>query len=345
MTTHIFCISGLHCSSCIILTESELSDLPHITKATTNLSQNTIEVTGDFGDKSLTTIAGDLTQVLAEHGYTVSIDNRGQVGNREFSKNINEFRYAIPFALILILIFIGLQKAGLINLITADHVSYGTAFLIGIIASLSSCMAVVGGLVLSMSATFAKAGDKIRPQLMFHGGRLASFFLLGGVIGLLGATFAFSSTITLIIGLIVGLVMLLLGLNLLDVFTFTKKLQPTIPKFIATRAFNLKNINHTLTPLLVGIITFFLPCGFTQSMQLNALSSGNFLTGALTMTAFALGTLPVLSLVSFSSFSIDKSQHKGVFFKTAGLVVIFFAFFTLLNSLVAAGLVAPIFSF
>jgi hypothetical protein len=30
-------------------------------------------------------------------------------------------------------------------------------------------MAVVGGLLLSMSATFAKEGDKVKPQLMFHG--------------------------------------------------------------------------------------------------------------------------------------------------------------------------------
>ncbi len=344
MTTHIFCISGLHCSSCILLTESELTDLPYIHKATTNLSKNIIEVTGDFGDKSPAAIANDLTQVLTQHGYTVTelLDNRR--GYHAPLKNLSDFKTALPVAALLILIFIGLQKAGLINLITADHVSYGTAFLIGIIASLSSCMAVVGGLVLSMSATFAKEGDKVRPQLMFHAGRLASFFLLGGVIGLLGATFSFSITATLIIGIIVGLVMLLLGLNLLDVFAFTKRLQPTMPKFIASRAFNLKNLNHTLTPLIVGIITFILPCGFTQSMQLSALSSGSFLAGALTMTAFALGTLPVLSLISFSSFSIDKSQHKGVFFKTAGLVVIFFALFTLLNSLVAAGLIAPIFS-
>jgi sulfite exporter TauE/SafE len=345
MTTHIFCISGLHCASCILLTESELTDLPYITHATTNLSKNTIEVTGEFGDKTLQTIANDLTQVLSKHGYTVSVEKRGQVGNREFSKNINDFHYALPIAALLIIIFIALQKAGLINLITASHVSYGTAFFIGIIASLSSCMAVVGGLVLAMEATFAKEGDKLRPQIMFHAGRLASFFLLGGVIGLLGTSFAFSITTTFIIGLIVGCVMLLLGLNLLDLFTFTKNLQPTIPKFISTRAFKLKNINHTLTPLLVGIITFILPCGFTQSMQLSALSSGSFLTGAFTMLAFALGTFPVLALISFSSFTIDNSRHKGVFFKTAGLIVIFFALFTLLNTLVAAGIIAPLFSF
>lgn len=79
MTTHIFYISGLHCSSCVLLTESKLTDLPYITKAVTNLSQNTITVTGNFGDKSLTTIAEDLTQILAPHGYIITVDKRGQV--------------------------------------------------------------------------------------------------------------------------------------------------------------------------------------------------------------------------------------------------------------------------
>ena len=33
-------------------------------------------------------------------------------------------------------------------------------------------------------------------------------------------------------------------------------------------------------------------------------------------------TLPVLALISCSSFSIQKSSKAGIFFKTAGLIVI-----------------------
>ncbi|MEK7101282.1 MAG: sulfite exporter TauE/SafE family protein, partial [Patescibacteria group bacterium] len=73
------------------------------------------------------------------------------------------------------------------------------------------------------------------------------------------------------------------------------------------------------------------------------LTTGSFLEGALTMTIFALGTLPVLALLSFSSLSIKKMQ-TGVFYKTAGLVVIFFGLFNLMSSLVAAGLISPLFS-
>ena len=227
----------------------------------------------------------------------------------------------------------------------ASKVSYGTAFVIGIIASLSTCMAVVGGLLLSMSATFAKEGDKVKPQLLFHGGRIVSFFVLGGIIGAIGSAFTLNTSATFILSLVIGLVMLILGINLLDVFPWAKKLQPGMPRFLSKHALGASKLNHTLTPLLVGIVTFFLPCGFTQSMQIYTLSTGSFMKGGLTMLSFALGTLPVLALISFSSFSIQKSSKAGIFFKSAGLIVIMFAIFNLLNSLVVIGVLPPLFNF
>ena len=103
--------------------------------------------------------------------------------------------------------------------------------------------------------------------------------------------------------MVIGIVMLILGINLLDVFPWAKRLQPSMPKFIGKRAHGVAKYNHTLTPLLVGVLTFFLPCGFTQSMQLYTLTTGSFLKGGLTMLSFAIGTLRVLSLISSSSCS------------------------------------------
>jgi sulfite exporter TauE/SafE len=63
------------------------------------------------------------------------------------------------------------------------------------------------------------------------------------------------------------------------------------------------------------------------------------------MFAFALGTLPVLALLSFSSLGIHKKAQSGIFFKTAGLIVIFFAIFNLINTLAGASIIDPVFSF
>ena len=208
---------------------------------------------------------------------------------------------------------------------------------------------VVGGLVLSMSATFAKEGDKIKPQLMFHVGRIISFFILGGLIGAIGTAFTLSTNATFILGLIIAIVMFILGINLLDIFPWAKKLQPSMPKFIAHHAHGkikmMTKLNHILTPLLIGIATFFLPCGFTQSMQLYTLTTGSFLAGGLTMLSFTFGTLPVLALISFSYFSIKNNSKSGIFFKSSGLIVIMFALFNLINSLVIIGVIPPVFNF
>ncbi len=336
---YTFHVHGMHCNACALMIESELGDLPNITHVKSDLKSHSVEVNGDFGDKTPEQIAEELTIPLRSHGYTVSIER--QQHNTKWS----DFGIAIPMAVSFVIFFVVLQKTGIVNLVNAGNVTYGSAFVIGIIASLSTCMAVVGGLVLSMSATFAKEGDKIRPQLMFHAGRIVSFFIIGGVIGAIGSAFTLNASATFILGLIIGIVMLILGINLLDTFHWAKKLQPSMPKFIAKYAHGVSKFNHTLTPLLVGIATFFLPCGFTQSMQLYTLTTGSFITGGLTMLAFALGTLPVLALISFSSFSIQKSSKAGIFFKTAGLIVIIFALFNLINSLVVIGIISPVFNF
>ncbi len=337
--TYTFHVSGMHCNACVLMTESELLDVPDVVSAKSSLKTHSIVVTGAFGEKDPGVVAQELSAVLVKHGYTLSVEKPAT------QKQWSDFKLAVPFTLAFVALFIGLQKIGLVNLVSASRVTFGTAFVVGIVASLSTCMAVVGGLVLSMSATFAKEGEKVRPQLLFHGGRLVSFFLLGGALGTLGSAFQLNGLATLVLSLVIGAVMLLLGVNLLDVFDGAKRLQPAMPKFLSKYALSVSKMNHTLTPLLVGIATFFLPCGFTQSMQLYTLTTGEFLKGGLTMLAFALGTLPVLALISFSSFSVERSARKGVFFKTAGLIVILFALFNVVNALVAAGIVPPIFNF
>lgn len=337
--TYTFHVNGMHCSSCVILTESELKDVQGVSRAKTSLKDQCVEVTGEFGDKSQEEIVGELSQVLTPHGYTLSLEKAAK------TIRWSEFVYALPISLLFVAMFVLLQKLGIVHLVNTADVTYGTAFVVGLVASVSTCMAVVGGIVLSLSASYAKEGDKIRPQAMFHIGRLISFFVLGGLIGMLGSVFQLGATGMLILGLIVALVLLILGVNLLDLFPWMKKLQLTMPTSFGSRLHGLKNANHVLTPLVVGIVTFFLPCGFTQSMQVYTLTTGSFLKGGLTMFAFALGTLPVLALLSFSSLSIHKKAQSGVFFKTAGLVVIFFAVFNLINTLAGAGIIDPVFSF
>jgi sulfite exporter TauE/SafE/copper chaperone CopZ len=334
-----FYISGMHCKACELLSENEVSEIPGIISVKSDIKNSTIMVAGDFGDESSEGIAKRLDEVLKKHGYTVSVEKTDTAGN------FSNFKIAIPVALIIVLLFFFLQRIGLVNFISSGTTSYTTIFLIGIVASLSSCMAVVGGLLLSVSATFAKSDDKIKPQILFHIGRLLSFFFLGGLLGALGATLTINNTVSLVLGFAVALVMIVLGLNLLGIFKWTKNLTPGLPKFISKRALGISKLNHSVTPFLVGVVTFFLPCGFTQSMQILSLSSGSSLSGALIMFVFALGTLPVLALISFSFVGFKDKRKSDAFFKTAGLIVLVFAVINLINAFVSAGIMRPIFNF
>ncbi len=245
-----------------------------------------------------------------------------QSEQKAYSINWSDFHLAIPIAVTLSIGFCLLQDLSIGNLIKTGSASYSAAFVVGITASLSPCMAVVAGLALSMSAIFAKEGKKLKPQLLFHAGRLVSFFVLGGTIGAIGSTFAFTGGTAIILCLAIAIATLIAAANLLGASHWSKRIQPSMPTFLAQYAHGASKL-YQVIPCVIGMATFFLPCVVTQSMQLYALSTGNFLSGALTMGSFALGTLPMLALVGFSPVAFRSRINMGVLAKSAGLIVIF----------------------
>jgi sulfite exporter TauE/SafE len=216
-----------------------------------------------------------------------------------------------------------------------------TSFIIGLIASLSSCLAIVGGLILSLSAKIAQDENtnNKKPFILFHLGRLLGFALLGGILGLIGKAIGINFMFSAILGIIASIVMILLGINLLGII---KKNTFTLPSHIFS--FFRKVEHATWTPILIGIGTFFLPCGFTQSMQFSALGSESFVSGSLIMFTFALGTLPVLALLSFGSISFAHSKYAPLFFKSVGVVVLGLGLFALLAGLASLGIIEPLFN-
>jgi sulfite exporter TauE/SafE len=198
-------------------------------------------------------------------------------------------------------------------------------------------MAVVGGIVLSISSTFSKSKN-YKPMIAFHIARLVGFIVLGGLIGLIGSAFIITPIISFVMTVIIFLVMVIMGFNLLQIFPWLNKFQPKIPKSFGKKSLDLKNTSSYIGVILLGVSTFILPCGFTQSMQIYSLSTGSFVNGALTMFVFALGTLPVLGLISFASMKFSKAIQSGLFFKIAGFLVLFFAIFNLYSSIRGLGI-------
>lgn len=329
-----FYVKGMHCAACQVLIEDKLESLETIKNVKAKLNDGKVYIVSSKPLK-----AAELSHLVESEGYEITTKKPEQT-----QVPLDEIVKAFVIAGLIFLIFLSLQYFGLIDLLNTDKVNLPFVFLIGVVASLSTCMAVVGGLVISISSTFAKSNSHA-PILLFHLSRLIGFFLLGGLIGFIGSAFVLTSTISFILSTILFLVMLIMGLNLLDVFSFTHSLQPRMPKVFGHKILNLMNLQDRkynagiLMPLFLGAITFFLPCGFTQSMQVYSLTTGSFVKSALVMFTFALGTLPVLGLISFSSIRISTGPKAGFFFKTAGFLVIFFALFNFYSALKVIGLI------
>lgn len=332
--TYTFHVSGTHCPSCKIFIEDTLNEQIGIKSTQVDLKRETVSFETDLDDSQYK-LAEVLTEKIKHNGYELSVEKKV----RE-NKNGGVIWKALPIGLAFLALFFFIQKSGILNFGLGGTVTPVTSFIIGLIASVSSCLAVVGGLVLSLSATVSqdKVSD-VRPMVLFHVGRLLSFALLGGALGTLGSAIGVSFTFTAILGIIASVVMILLGLNLVGVL---ERAHITLPA--STFRF-FQNVEHkTAAPFVIGAGTFFLPCGFTQAMQVVALSSGSFFSGLLIMTTFALGTLPMLALLSFGSASFAGSRHAPLFFTTAGVVVVGLGAFTLLAGLAGLGIITPLFT-
>ncbi len=333
MKTITFHVSGTHCPSCKIFIEDALREHVGIIRADVDLKTETVSVETSL-DENDRALAETLTEKIKDNGYRLSLEK----GVRE--KDGGAVWQALPIGLAFLGLFFFIQKSGILDFGLGGVITPTTSFIIGLVASVSSCLAVVGGLVLSLSATISqdKVSD-IKPMMLFHGGRLASFAVLGGVLGALGGLIGISFIVTAVLGIIASSVMILLGLHLIGVL---EKSRITLPAGVFGF---FRTIEHqTITPFLVGAGTFFLPCGFTQAMQVAALSSGSFLSGLFIMLAFALGTLPMLALLSFGSASFAQSKYAPVFFKSAGVVVVGLGAFALLAGLAGLGVIEPLFS-
>ena len=325
-------IKGMHCRSCELLVEDELSKIQSIKKVVVDQSKGIAEVEYE----------GELDQGAVEKAITCAGYCLGRDDKTLFSKNPRDYR-DLAIALFLALdIFLVAKALGLfhLNLVSSNNYnSLPIVFLIGLTAGISTCMALIGGLILGASAKYAEkhpnasTKEKFKPHIFFNLGRIISYTFFGAVVGLLGSFFQLSSSLLGTLIIIVGTVMLLLGAQLLDIFPILRGISFTLPKnvsrFFGIKEQSEKEYSHKNAAVL-GATTFFLPCAFTQAMVLFAMGSGSPITGALTLGTFALGTAPGLLGVGGLT-SVVKGIAAKLFFKTAGVVVVSLAIFNIQN--------------
>jgi len=334
-------IKGMHCTACELLTEEKLRDVPGVSSAKANhlTGQAVVEYSQQEPEPQ------QLKKAIKEAGYQYGTDDLGF-----FSSKVEDY-YQFLIALIIFLALYWLISAtGLLDLAngsTGAGMAWPAILLIGLTAGFSSCMALVGGLVLSVTANYATAhpdlnsSEKFRPHLYFNLGRIIGYAILGALLGSIGSvvhlSIGFSGWLIIIIALVMGL----LGLKLVGIFPMLNRFDLALPKSVASWFDFSGRSKSSYSPsktMVLGALTFFVPCGFTQAMQLYALSSANAVTGAITMALFAIGTAPgLLSLGGL--IALVKGKWSQLFFRVAGITVVVFALFNFGNgwNLIKAG--------
>ena len=209
---------------------------------------------------------------------------------------------------------------------------------LGLAAGFSTCMAMVGGLVLAFSATHAAAraaaglppaslASRMRPHVAFNVGRILGFGVLGAGLGALGAAVGMPTRLIGALALAVAAVMLLLGIRLTGVSPRMAAWSPRLPAGLAGRlgieAGAGRPYSDTRTAL-IGAATFLLPCGFTQAVQVFALATGSPLEAGLVMATFAVGTTPGLLAIA-SVPEVAKGRARDTVLQVVGVVVLAFA--------------------
>ncbi len=202
---------------------------------------------------------------------------------------------------------------------------------VGLVAGVSTCMALVGGVVLAVAATYRVTESdsfvrRMRPHVAFQVGRIGGFLVLGAALGWLGSALVLPPIAQGLLMLAVAVVMALLGLRLTGVSPRLAAWSPTLPSSWG-RQFGSGPQGGTYSDTraaLAGASTFFLPCGFTQAVQLYALSTGSPLTAGLTMAVFALGTSPgLLALASVPNLA--RGTRASAVMALVGVLLIGFA--------------------
>ena len=297
-------INGMTCANCSSRIEKKLRSTSGVQNAEVSHNSGKASVTYDAKVVSL----AELIAAVDNLGYKASVQNLKQ----------DTIRIA-GFLIIVCALYIVLQHFGILNMLVPSQLAkaemaYGMLFLIGLMTSVH-CLAMCGGINLSQCVSRG-----LNSPFLYSLGRVISYTAVGFVVGALGSVINFSVAAQGALKLVAGLIMIIMGINLLGVFPLLRKLTPRMPQIIKFKS---------KSPLIVGLLNGFMPCGPLQAMQIYALSTGSPLTGALSMLLFSLGTVPLtFSFGAFSSMLGQKFTRKATIAGATLVVVLGMSMFT-----------------
>ncbi|MDR1136631.1 MAG: sulfite exporter TauE/SafE family protein [Clostridiales Family XIII bacterium] len=319
LKTESLMIGGMTCTSCQNRIEKKLRNTAGVRRADVSYAAGKADV---VFDPQVVTLK-EITLVIQKLHYEVLSDGRPGT----------EAKRAVGILIILLAVFMVFRHLGLTDVFrifpTAETgMSYGMLFITGLLTSVH-CVAMCGGINLSQCIPRGGAitpPNELRtravvyPALMYNAGRVASYTAAGFLVGALGSVFSFSYAFQAGLKMIAGIFMVIMGINMLGVFAWTRRFVPRAPRALTAEIDRRKSASAS--PLIVGLLNGLMPCGPLQAMQIYALSTGSPVEGALSMMLFAIGTVPLMFGLGALSSMLGGKFTRNVMTAGAAVVVL-----------------------
>ena len=216
-----FTVKGMTCSSCEVLIERGLKKVSGVEKVNVNRARETAEV--ECAD-AIT--VEQLQEAVKDKGYQL-LDTAQPFSSKSFLLK-NQDRLVEIGGMFLLMAggYLLLKQLNFLpeGISVSENMGFGAAFLIGLVAAMSTCLAVAGGLLLSVAGKYNEkyphltGWQKFQPHISFNIGRIVSYTFLGGMVGLLGSVLTLSPQMTGILIILSSILMLIIGLQLLHIF-------------------------------------------------------------------------------------------------------------------------------
>jgi hypothetical protein len=224
-----------------------------------------------------------------------------------------------------------------------------SAFFLGLLGS-THCVAMCGGVVTLLSSSNvvqlgrARRAPSMLLALAYNGGRLASYATAGAIaggFGVLANRVEILSGVQLGLRFIAGLMMVAVGLYLAGIWKklgMVERLGAPLWSRIEPVAKRLLPVRGLHSAFALGALWGFLPCGLVYAALGAALGTGSAREGALTMTAFFLGTLPSLLAVSAFTKQLSALVRRPWIRRAAGVGIIVFGLVNVRSAAVLSGI-------
>ncbi|HEY3380640.1 MAG TPA: sulfite exporter TauE/SafE family protein, partial [Vicinamibacterales bacterium] len=321
-----FPVMGMTCRSCEVRIAKFVNKIPNVERVSASAVKGQVTV-----ESSAKVSAAAIEKAINKAGY--------EIGRTPWLVSDPKIWATAGLGVLLVAaLAIIAQVTGLGDLASgAGDLSQGglvVALLLGLAAGVSTCMALVGGLVLGLSAAFQsrQTGSvggvaAMRPAVVFVAGRIAGYAILGAALGAVGASITMPPQLTAILMIVVAVVMILLGTRLTGLSPRIAGWSPTLPMGVGGKlglGEGQSGVYSDRRAAMLGAASFFLPCGFTQAIQIYALSTGNPLFAAALLGTFAIGTAPGLLAIAGLPVVVP-SRAKPTLLRLVGVVVLGFA--------------------